>query len=323
MSKPLILMYHRVADVPVDYWGLAVSPDHFEEQLSVLRRTRHPMPLMEFVRQLIDDTIPADAVALTFDDGYVDNLTAGLPRLAAADVPATVFLPTGYIDQPEPYWWDELAALAFRDQAPKSFEIEIGQQVISLDADPASASDKGATPSQRRSVDARAMLDALYEPLRQLDDNARRATMIKLRALLSTQDDHIDLGRAMSSGEVRTLAASGLVTIGAHTVTHPSLPSLDATACRHEVAASKTACEAIVAAPVSAFAYPYGEFDSQVREAVKAAGFATACSTRRGPVGATSDVLAMPRISVPNLDGHAFEQRLRWASELVEESSSA
>ena len=53
-------------------------------------------------------TLPLDAVALTFDDGYVDNLVFGKPRLEAADLPATVFLATGYIDRFEPFWWDEL-----------------------------------------------------------------------------------------------------------------------------------------------------------------------------------------------------------------------
>ena len=108
--KPLILMYHRIADEPIDYWGLAVSPVRFEEHLRVLRRTRHPLPLAEFFRKLIAGTLPQTAVALTFDDGYVDNLVAGKPRLAAADVPATVFLTTGYLDRLEPFWWDELAS---------------------------------------------------------------------------------------------------------------------------------------------------------------------------------------------------------------------
>jgi peptidoglycan/xylan/chitin deacetylase (PgdA/CDA1 family) len=318
MSKPLILMYHRIADEPVDYWGLAVSPAHFEEHLSVIRRTRHPFPLLKFVERLIAGTLPPDAVALTFDDGYVDNLESGLPRLVAADVPATVFLATGFLDRPDPFWWDELAALTLCDQAPKSFTIEIGQQVLGFKVDPASVDDEGAGPSERRPVGTRAVLEALYEPLRQLDDDERRTTMTKLRANLSTHDDLIDVGRAMRSDEVRKLTASGLVMIGAHTVTHPSLPRLDPAACRREVAASKAACEAFAAAPVTAFAYPFGEFDSKAREAVKDAGFAMACSTRRMPVGATSDLFAMPRIWVPDQDGDAFDQRLRWASELGE-----
>jgi hypothetical protein len=36
--QPLVLMYHRVADLSIDPWGLAVKPVHFEEQLDVLRR---------------------------------------------------------------------------------------------------------------------------------------------------------------------------------------------------------------------------------------------------------------------------------------------
>ena len=81
---PVILTYHRIADEPVDPWGLAVSPTHLEEQLEVVRRTRQPLPLTDFVRGLAAGSLPADAVALTFDDGYVDNLLVGKPRLAAA-----------------------------------------------------------------------------------------------------------------------------------------------------------------------------------------------------------------------------------------------
>jgi len=51
--KPVILMYHRFADEPFDPWGLFVSPGYFEEQLHVLRRTRHPFPLTDFVRNFI------------------------------------------------------------------------------------------------------------------------------------------------------------------------------------------------------------------------------------------------------------------------------
>lgn len=108
---PLILMYHRVAEPRVDPWGLAVSPFHFAEQMSLLRRTRHPLGLTEFVERWRGGSLPEQAVAVTFDDGYADNLHEAKPRLDAADVPATVFLATGFLDQTVPFWWDELAEL--------------------------------------------------------------------------------------------------------------------------------------------------------------------------------------------------------------------
>jgi peptidoglycan/xylan/chitin deacetylase (PgdA/CDA1 family) len=62
-----------------------------------LRRTRRAPPLTEFIRNLKAATLPEDAVTVTFDDGYADNLLAAKPLLAAADIPATVFLATGYL----------------------------------------------------------------------------------------------------------------------------------------------------------------------------------------------------------------------------------
>ena len=134
--------------------------------------------------------------------------------------------------------------------------------------------------------------------------------MLKLRSIFG-RDHCASLGRAMTGEEVRALVANGLVTIGAHTVTHPVLAGLGASACHRDITESKFACEALIGTPVTAFAYPYGDFDTEAREAVRTAGFTFACATRRASATAKSDIFALPRIHVPNLDGDAFEEALR------------
>jgi peptidoglycan/xylan/chitin deacetylase (PgdA/CDA1 family) len=308
--KPLILTYHRIADTPIDYGNLAVSPAHFEEHLCVLRRTRHPLPLAEFVRGLITNSLRQDAVALTFDDGYVDNLVAGKPRLAASDVPATVFLATGYLDRPEAFWWDELASFILLEPKPQSFEVVIRGNSMQFDLDPRHEENRRVAPFMLR----RKALGSLRQALRILEDEERRLIMVKLRSVFGQRDHRANLGRAMTGEEVRTLVTDGLVTIGAHTVTHPVLSALGVAACQREIAEGKLACEALIGTPVTGFAYPYGDFDAKVRDAVRTAGFAFACSTQHGPALASSDTHALPRIHVHNVGGDEFERALRSAS---------
>lgn len=312
--RPLILMYHRIADKPVDFFQMAVSPVHFKEHLDVLRRSRRPLPLNDFVRDLLSRTLPLDAVALTFDDGYVDNLVDGKPLLAAAEVPATVFLPTGYIDRPESFWSDELEKLILLADGPQSFELMVPGESLLFDFGTESAArEDGTTPAASLKRRYAALLK-LWGTLRLLEDEERRLIMVKLRSTFTSHNHRLSLGRAMTADEVRALAAEGLVTIGAHTVTHPVLTGLGAAACRRESIESKLACEAMVGVPIAAFAYPYGDFDAQAREAVRAAGFTIACSSQRGPAVATSDALALPRIHISDMDGDEFERALRLAS---------
>lgn len=312
--KPLILMYHRIADEPVDPWRIAVSPTHFEEHLDVVRRTRHPLSLSEFIRHFKSGTLPLDALALTFDDGYADNLAAGKPRLVAADVSATVFLATGYLDRPGAIWSDELARLVLLENGPANLELTVrGQSVLFELGTESPAREDGTTPAESL-VTRRATLWRISETLRVLEDEERAPIMAKLRSIFGNPIYHGSLPRAMTSEEVQTLVADGLVTIGAHTVTHPVLPKLEPAACRREIRQSKIASESLVGAPVAGFAYPYGDFNDQVREAVRDSGFAFACSVQCGPVVATSDAFALPRIYVGDWDGDAFQQALRSAS---------
>ena len=135
--------------------------------------------------------------------------------------------------------------------------------------------------------------------------------MAELRSAFGGRDGHPTSRRPMTPEEVRALVTGGLVTIGAHTVTHPPLTSIEAGARRREIVESKAACEALIGTHVSGFAYPYGDLDDEVRSDVEGAGFAYACSTRHGPVTAGSDVFALPRIQVLNWDGDAFGRALR------------
>lgn len=313
--KPLILMYHRIAEEPNDPWALAVTPAHFEEQLLVLRRTRHLLPLMDFIRQLKHGTLPAHSAAVTFDDGYADNLIAAKPRLAAADVPATVFLITGYLDRPEQFWWDELAALVLQEKGAQKFELSVGGHTMHFDlrgrhrARDAGKWRAGRVPVTRRQE---AYLQ-LWQTLRDLDEPARQAVMSELRAFAGA-DLHAEWSRAMTRQEVLALIGDGLITIGSHTVTHPILTGLGIACCTNEIMESKRACEALSGAQVSGFTYPHGKFDPTVRSVVESAGFAYACSTRYGPVTSASDVLALPRLHVLDWNGDSFERALRSAS---------
>jgi len=307
-------MYHRIADNPVDYFGLSVCPTRFEEHLRVLRRTRYPLPLTDFVRDLVAGSLRSNAVALTFDDGYVDNLVAGKPRLAAADVPATVFVTTGFLGRSEPFLWDELVGLLLFGNGPQHFELVIGGQSMHFDLGTESPARSDGTTPAASVTRRRSGLMKISRALKPLAYEEREPVMTELRSIFAGCDYRTGLGRAMTTEEMRELVTDGLVTIGAHTVTHSVLAGLEDAACQREISDSKLACEAIIGAPVESFAYPFGDFDAKAREAVKTAGFTSACSTMYGPALATSDVFALPRIHVSNWSGDAFEQALHAAS---------
>jgi Polysaccharide deacetylase len=124
--SPVILMYHRIAEPVFDPWGLAVSPAKFEEQLAMLNRRRSPMGMDELAERYRRRRLSADAVAVTFDDGYLDNLKFAKPRLEAAGVPATVFITTGRIGCSGEFWWDELARIVLGSQAAIDVWVPIG-----------------------------------------------------------------------------------------------------------------------------------------------------------------------------------------------------
>src|SRR4051794_20071252 len=110
-----ILLYHRVTALDSDPQQLAVTPEHFDEHLRVLREICTPVELADVPRMLRARRLPKRPVAVTFDDGYRDNLHEAKPLLERHGVPATVFVASGYVGSGREFWWDELERLGRGD----------------------------------------------------------------------------------------------------------------------------------------------------------------------------------------------------------------
>jgi peptidoglycan/xylan/chitin deacetylase (PgdA/CDA1 family) len=297
--QPVILMYHRVAFVQHDPWGLAVDPERFEEQIAYAKQHRSPMSVDEFVERLRNKTLPANAVAVTFDDGYRDNLVHAKPVLARYGVPATLFLATGFIDQDAPFWWDELASMILAStQAAHDRQVLAGE-TVNLDwgePDHSDMTGEWRAWNEPRTPRQRAYL-AIWRRLRLATAEQRELAINTLRQRFETAGD--SLGSPLSSDEIHTLLCDGLVQLGAHTVTHPALTSLDRLECRREIVDSGNRCRELAAKSINGFAYPYGDMSAEVQRDVASLGFSWACSTQ-GSFAEQPNIYALPRIAVPN-----------------------
>ena len=314
-----VLLYHRVGRPARDPWGLAVSPEHFAEHLAVLRRHATPMSLAALAGARAAGTVPRDAVAVTFDDGYADNLHEARPLLAAHDVPATVFLATGFAGHGARFWWDEVDHLFLGSHPlPASLRVDASSGPFARTLPPAvrapRAPDAGRVGSAEHDG-RRALYLEVWRWLARLDGVERAEALHQLREAIGAPDDPL-APRALTAGEVTALVAGGLVDAGAHTVSHPMLPALPLATQRSEIVRSKAEVEALVGRPASTFSYPHGRYDERTAQLAREAGFVAVgtvapevgpydCRPRRG------DLLHVRRVPVLDWDGETLLRKLR------------
>jgi folate-dependent phosphoribosylglycinamide formyltransferase PurN/peptidoglycan/xylan/chitin deacetylase (PgdA/CDA1 family) len=105
-SRGAILLYHRVNDISQDV--LTASTRRFAEHLVTLRRYYHPMTTEEMVERIAGHArLEPTAVGVHFDDCYRDVRTCAAPLLAAAGIPGTAFVSSGFVDTERVFLHDE------------------------------------------------------------------------------------------------------------------------------------------------------------------------------------------------------------------------
>jgi peptidoglycan/xylan/chitin deacetylase (PgdA/CDA1 family) len=299
-AGPIILMYHRVADIPVDPWGLAVHPMRFEEQIACLKRIRrvvHLHELLQLERKRTSSDKPLAAV--TFDDGYHDVYLNARPVLQRLDCPMTLFVTTGIIGKNAEFWWDAIARVFLEiEHLPESLTLEISGNEC-----------RWAVPlfSNREARDR--VFREIWGRLRALPHDIQTQLLAEIGRWSSCDLAAREMHRVMTAQEVRSIS-DGLIAIGAHTLTHPTLPAHSADIQFKEIAESRRGCEELAGATVRAFAYPFGDHSDVTVRAVRDAGFDLACTVDARAVGRNDEPLTLPRIHVGDWKGDEFEKRI-------------
>ena len=213
----LVLMYHRIARAAADPWDLCVWPEHFESQLRVLREFADVVPLKDIHAELGAGRRTRPVVAVTFDDGYADNLYAAKPVLEEHDIKATVFLATGYLDEPSPYWWMVPRPPSWPSIVCPPICVSNPEQ-IDLSGGRGFSRRPGSVADVRG---GRFTIDWSWLGAQSADN--RPGIIERIRAWAGTSGRCAADARPMTRAEVGELIASGIVDVGGHTRSHPML----------------------------------------------------------------------------------------------------
>jgi peptidoglycan/xylan/chitin deacetylase (PgdA/CDA1 family) len=311
-------MYHQVADSECDPWGNCVSPDNFKEHLEVINRLARTLRLGELTESLHSGKTLKGGIALTFDDGYADNYHIARPLLEAHETPATFFLVSGQISSENAYWWDELTDILLRPgRLPETLEIALGgvRHEFQLNLAEIYSCDDLQADSDVRAWAAKSgsrlnFYYRVWKLLRSLPQDERSEVLDKIRIWTGETRSRAAGQITITDAEAHTLASEDLIEIGSHSQSHPSLPDLDPSRQRQELANSRVTLEEIIERPVRSFAYPYGDYSRDTLDLVKETGYACACTITPGHVRSGYNPCLLPRFAVSDWSGDEFERQL-------------
>jgi peptidoglycan/xylan/chitin deacetylase (PgdA/CDA1 family) len=273
-----ILTFHRVND-DQDPFFAAMATSVFAARMEHIARHYTVLTVEDLVVRLREGHVPRKALALTFDDGYRDNLTHAVPILARFGLPATIFLTTGYIGTPDVLWFDRLA-LALKRCRQTRLQLP-GMAALDLTSVP-----------QRLQA-----LQAALRHLKSLPDVERRQTLEAVVKELEGGRSEGPKRLMLSWDEVGVLRGLGFE-VGAHTVSHPILSRLSREEAWQEIHGSRTTIERMLGIRPRVFAYPNGgaeDVTATTMSLVREAGFACAVTTRRGLNTPTTPVMELRR----------------------------
>jgi peptidoglycan/xylan/chitin deacetylase (PgdA/CDA1 family) len=281
-----ILRYHAICG-PEGYAyadpAICITPAAFERHVAYLASSYSVWPLRDAVAALKRRApLPPNAVAITFDDGYADNLVAAriLHRFGLS---GTFFITAGCLAGEQPFWPAEVRALIGAVKGPRLRLIANGVRLEIPLRDDVERAAAMKTVSQLFKANPISVREALREQLR------RAAGTATAPACMLRWDDVAELHRLG-------------MTIGAHTLTHPNLPNADPSDAWREIDGSRKRLEHETGAPVTLFAYPNGGAERYmtptIASMVERAGFVGAATSANGFAGPHSNLFALERIQV-------------------------
>jgi peptidoglycan/xylan/chitin deacetylase (PgdA/CDA1 family) len=283
----VVLTLHRVLPDPerkttLSPPGMVMSEQTFASMVRYLVAEHRVFPLDTPQKSRRSD--PRIAIALTFDDGWVDNAKYAQPILAGHAIPAAVFLCPGEMGKSVPFWPERLVASS---RAATRF----GREEEFLDVI--------AECAHLRNAEVIAQADELVEIVKRLCPSERALLFARLDqlGLAKNLDDSAVMDSTMSWEDARSLSESGFL-LGSHTLHHEILTQISPEESREEITASRTQLKRKIGRPCFALAYPNGDWSAEIRKLTAFAGYAMAFANKPGVWTAETDPLTVPRIGL-------------------------
>lgn len=289
-GKAVVLMYHELAedDDDVEAWTVVKRTD-FLRQMDYLRSKFEVLSLSQAIARMTQpDGSDRPLAVVTFDDGDRGNRDILLPIVEALDLPATIFVATGQVQDRSPYWFDRLVN-ALQVDTPVTLSLPSDSSAVY-----AINETRGAANWIR--------IQELLSSLKKLEPVKREQVVDDMIKRIEPREPRYRGIAPLSINDVRELADCPLVTIGAHSHCHNILTQIDRQAAFESAARSKELLESWTGRRVNYFAYPNGDFNDAVVSAVVEAGFEAALSTVPRPWNRGEPLFALPRIGVGRYD---------------------
>lgn len=292
VPRLLVLMYHRVLpdghpDRALEQPGMYVSPTTLDLHLRILKRHFPIVQIEDWARSAAaGESLPPQACALTFDDGWRDNFEHAFPVLSRHAAPATIFLVSSMTDTGQEFWPNRLARALARLQPGESLPGPLGGVVADVVAHARAAGQWSLADLDRAIVLVKRLGEAEIQS--SLDEaQARRG------------EAAADTRAVLNRSELGAMAASGLIRFGSHTRTHLRFRGQQPAAIlEQEIAGSRAEIEQSVgAAATSVFCYPNGDTTAAAVEVVRR-HYTAAVTTEKGWHQLGADPWLIRRIGV-------------------------
>lgn len=276
-GKAVILTYHRVLtheelNTQFVQPGMYVFADVFENHMQFVREHFRVLSIGELFQLWQNGGLDRRTLycAVTFDDGWLDNYLHAYPVLRRLGIPATIFLPTGFVGTGKWFWPDRLAHLLRQNRM---------------------------LPSDGR--------EKLTDPMEDIIERWKRMSNDEIETALvdmgETPGVKAPRQRAVVNWEeVAEMARNG-ISFGSHSATHAILTNVTRGELTREIDDSLRVLRERSGNCTPVFCYPNGAYTDEVVDHVRAAGYIGAVTTDFGwEARVPRDLFKVHRIGVHN-----------------------